>query len=78
MKNETCSNRFISAALGLMLLALSINGQAITTQEKQILTDIRSNIFGGSRLSAAFAQDTISGVEPTVFPYEVQDRGLLV
>lgn len=66
----------ISAAFSLLFLSFS--AAAITPEEKQILTEIRNNIFGGSRLAAAFEQTTISGAEPLVFPYEVEDRGLLV
>jgi hypothetical protein len=62
----------------LSLLIASFSALALTSEEKQILTDIRNNIFGGSRLAAAFEQTTISGVEPTIFPYEVENRGLLV
>lgn len=60
-----------------MLLASS-GALSITSEDKQILSEIRSNIFGGSRLAASFEQTTISGVEPPVFPLEVDDRGLLL
>jgi len=66
------------ASTAFSLLVASITAMALTTGEKQILTDIRSNIFGGSRLAAAFEQTTISGAEPTIFPLDVNNRGLLV
>ena len=62
----------------ITMLFTSFAAQSLTSEEKQILTDIRNNIFGGSRLSAAFEQNSISGAEPVIFPLEVEDRGLLV
>ncbi|WP_322804312.1 hypothetical protein SO574_18685 [Vibrio alfacsensis] len=50
----------------------------ISLEEKQILTEIRNNVFGGARLDAAFRQATISGQEPPIFPYEIDDRGLII
>ena len=69
---------FLALSTALSLLIASFGALALTTGEKQILMDIRNNIFGGSRLSAAFEQTTISGAEPTIFPLEVRNRGLLV
>ena len=66
------------ACLTSSMLITSFGALSLTSEEKQILTDIRNNIFGGSRLAAAFEQATISGAEPPVFPLEVKDRGLLV
>ena len=66
------------ASTAFSILVSSIGALALTSEEKQILTDIRNNIFGGSRLAAAFQQTTISGAEPPIFPLEVEDRGLLV
>lgn len=62
----------------LSLLLTHLHAAAISAEEKQILTEIRSNVFGGSRLAAAFEQTTISGAEPPVFPLEVEQRGLIV
>ncbi|GAA5217121.1 hypothetical protein ACFSJ3_14400 [Corallincola platygyrae] len=64
--------------LTLLTTFYTPNAHALTSDEKLILTQIRNNIFGGSRLAAAFSQSTISGLEPPVFPYEVENRGLLV
>ncbi len=50
----------------------------ISPQEKQILTLIRNNVFGGVRLDAAFRQATISGEEPPLFPYDIENRGIIV
>ncbi len=51
---------------------------SISPQEKQILTLIRNNVFGGARLDAAFRQATISGEEPPIFPYDIENRGIIV
>jgi len=60
------------------ILTASFGALALTAEEKQILTDIRNSVFGGSRLQAAFEQTTISGTEPPIFPLETEDRGLLI
>lgn len=70
--------RVLVALVLAFAFLLPSSSLALTSEEKQILTDIRNNIFGGSRLAAAFSQTTISGSEPPVFPYEVENRGLLV
>lgn len=62
----------------ITILVASFSVMSLTLEEKLILTDIRNNIFGGSRLAAAFEQTTVSGAEPPIFPLEVEDRGLLV
>ena len=77
MRPTTRSFTLVVAILLSMFLA-TFSALALTSEEKEILLDIRSNIFGGSRLAAAFDQTSISGVEPTIFPLEVEDRGLLV
>ncbi len=77
MNTKYLSVSFVISSIVLSLIT-SVSTFAITSEEKQILTEIRNNIFGGSRLSAAFQQDTISGVVPTIFPYEVESRGLLI
>ncbi|WP_078083788.1 hypothetical protein [Microbulbifer mangrovi] len=62
----------------LAFLTTHLQAVAISAEEKQILTEIRSGVFGGSRLAAAFQQTTISGAEPPIFPLEVEQRGLIV
>jgi hypothetical protein len=69
---------FLVATSALSMLLASLGALALTSEDKQVLMEIRNNIFGGSRLAAAFDQSTISGIEPTVFPLEVENRGLLV
>jgi len=66
------------AATAFSILFASFGAAALRLEEKQILTEIRGNIFGGSRLAAAFEQATISGAEPAIFPLEAESRGLLV
>ena len=74
----TLLRTLLVASTTLSILIASFGALALTSEEKQILTDIRNNIFGGSRLAAAFEQTTISGAEPVIFPLEVDNRGLLV
>ncbi len=50
----------------------------ISATEKQQLLEIRKNVFGGARLDAAFRQTTITGLEPPLFPLNVDNRGLIV
>jgi len=71
-------NTVFTIITAITLLFTSFAAQSLTSEDKQILTDIRNNIFGGSRLAAAFEQNSISGAEPVIFPLEVEDRGLLV
>jgi hypothetical protein len=70
--------RLTGIVAAIILLGVSVGASAITAEEKQILAEIRNNVFGGARLSAAFEQSTLSGAEPMIFPYEVADRGLIV
>ncbi|MGR5245002.1 hypothetical protein ACP3VU_09655 [Vibrio sp. PNB23_22_6] len=64
--------------IGSTTLANTNPALRISLEEKQILTEIRNNVFGGARLDAAFRQATISGQEPPIFPYEINDRGLII
>jgi hypothetical protein len=72
------SNSLVAVVAAFALFSTSFGALALTSEEKLILSDIRNNIFGGSRLAAAFEQSTISGAEPPIFPLEVENRGLLV
>jgi hypothetical protein len=74
----TTVKTLLVACTALSFFIASFGALALTFEDKQILTDIRNNLFGGSRLAAAFEQTTLSGVEPVVFPLEVDNRGLLV
>lgn len=76
--NTALRKTALAAAVAFSMVFAGFNALALTSEELQILSDIRNNIFGGSRLAAAFEQTTISGMEPTIFPLEVEDRGLLV
>ncbi|CAE6931811.1 hypothetical protein ACOMICROBIO_FLGHMIGD_03516 [Vibrio sp. B1FLJ16] len=51
---------------------------SISSQEKQLLMLIRNNVFGGARLDAAFRQATLNGEVPPIFPYEIENRGIIV
>lgn len=77
MKTLKLKTVLVTISAFSMLIA-SLGVLALTSEDKQILMDIRNNIFGGSRLAAAFDQSTIAGTEPTIFPLEVKNRGLLV
>ena len=56
----------------------ALPAHSLTLEEKTVLQQIRNQIFGGSRLTAAIEQTTISGLEPPVFSYQVNDRVLLI
>ncbi len=71
--------RIVLAGLaGFSLYLFTFAASALPPEDKAILTAIRSSVFGGSRLAAAFEQTTISGAEPPIFPLEVDDRGVVV
>jgi hypothetical protein len=71
--------RIVLAGLaGFSVCLFTFAASALTPEEKGVLTAIRSSVFGGSRLAAAFEQTTISGAEPPIFPLEVENRGVLV
>ena len=76
--NATRSRSFVVVCCAVLLLTASPVSLSLTTEEKQVLSEIRNNIFGGSRLAAAFEQSTISGAEPPIFPLAAENRGLLV
>lgn len=52
---------FMSRIYLLLLLLVPLPAFSISPEEKQTLQNIRNQIFGGSRLSAAIQQTTISG-----------------
>ena len=81
-KEQVMKNRVVSTLLLITSFLLSIllvpTAAALTSDEKSALQDIRNNMFGGTRLNAAFEQSTISGEGPPVFSYNLTDRALLV
>lgn len=74
----TITSLMLFASIGSTAFANANPALSISEQEKQLLTEIRRNVFGGARLDAAFRQATISDQEPPIFPYDIENRGLII
>ncbi len=68
----------LKSILVWVALLFSLPAYSLSEKETTILKEIRNQIFGGSRLSAAIQQTTISGQEPPVFSYQLDDRALII
>lgn len=73
-----CKHYFCLMLLGMTITVHSPSAHALTDVDKSTLLTIRNLIFGGSRLNAAVTQASISGQEPPVFSYQLDDRVMLV